>query len=85
MMKRISVSGTIYLTIKDPSFSVVLDNQKVDGTYTSQSFVATQDGLYWFRFENQNILFSKSISGSLFIYRGSSSGSVLQGEGPIMR
>ena len=82
---QLTVSGTIYLTIKDPSFSVVLDNQKVDGTYTSQSFVATQDGLYWFRFENQNILFSKSISGSLFIYRGSSSGSVLQGEGPIMR
>lgn len=84
---NLKVSGTVYASVAGPgpSYAVVLNSQKVDSTYSSQTFTATSTGFYSLSFQNQNILFSKTVTGSLLIKRGTSSGSQFEGEGKILR
>ena len=82
---QITVSGTVYASIYDSyGQDYPLNNQQINSSY-SASFTATDDGVYWFYFQNQNILSSKSVTGTLLINRGTSSENFKNGQAKIIR
>jgi hypothetical protein len=82
---QLTVSGAVYLSIYNPDNSTALASQQINSSYTSQTFVATQDGYYAFDYQNQNVLSSKSVTGSLVINIGTSSANHSEGEARLVR
>lgn len=86
---QLDISGgsnnDVNLVIKNPDGSSAFDS-RVSGNYKSQSFTATSDGLELFEFDNSfSVISSKSVTGSLFISRGTSSSSLRGGEARIVQ
>jgi len=86
---QLNISGgsnnDINLRITNPDGSYAF-NGRVSGSYNSQTFTATSDGLQLFDFDNSfSFISSKSVTGFLLINRGTSSGNLLEGRAKTVK